>query len=221
MVRLVCRHPLTDMLPLPCVRFTRSLCKPWRLLMTTKHTPRTKMSSDPTPSTAHAAGDHRSLAVPERGAPPRRSRSRHAHPGSGPPAATAPAAAETAAPPPAVPAGSAAGTLAVPVSAALRRQLDAQAQEDGISPGQLAAELLAEGLVLRAWDLQGRQGGRVAVSGQQTASQASGMQGRGQRHHRQDKRGDRQRAPRPAATNMDDQATFLAYVRQQERQRRS
>jgi hypothetical protein len=192
--------------------------------MTTKHTPRTKTSADPTPSTQHpaagAVGNHRPLPAPERGAAPHRSRSRHARPGSGPPAATAPSAVEAAALSPAVLAGTAAGTLAVPVSAALRRQLDAQAQEDGISSGQLAAELLAEGLVLRAWDLQGRPNGRAPVPGQQTASQASGAPGRGPRRHRQDNRGDRQRAPRAAATDMDDQATFLAYVRQQERQRR-
>jgi hypothetical protein len=223
---LVGRHPPADMLPLPCVAAPLIADNARRLLMTTtKHTPRTRTSLDPTPSTGHPAvrpvRDHGPSPAAGRRAASRAPRSGRAHPVPGHPPGAAHPPAETAGTPPGAPAGAAAATLTLQVSAALQRQLEAQAQEEGVSPAQLAAELLAEGLVLRAWDLPGRSDGRAPTPGQKTAPAAAGGRGRGQRPQRQDTRRDRQRAPRPAATSMDDQATFLAYVRQQERQRRS
>ena len=193
--------------------------------MTTKHTPRTGTSPDPIPSTGHptarAVGDHEPLPAAGRRAAPRASQSRRDHPVSGHPSAAAHPTASVGGSSSSTPVVAAAGTLTLQVSAALRRQLEAQAQEEGVSPALLAAELLAEGLVQRAWDLPGRLQSKTSASGQRTAPPAAGARGSGRRHHRQDARGDRQRAPRPEAASMDDQATFLAYVRQQERQRRS
>lgn len=193
--------------------------------MTTKHTPRTGISPDPITSTRHpaarAVGDHGSSPTVGWRAAPRASRSRRDHPVSGRPSAAERPPAEAAGSSSSAPAVAAAETLTLQVSAALRRQLEAQAQEEGVSPALLAAELLAEGLVQRAWDLPGRLQSKTSNPGQRTAPPAAGAQGSGRRRHRQDARGDRQRPPRPEANSMDDQATFLAYVRQQERQRRS
>jgi hypothetical protein len=103
------------------------------------------------------------------------------------------------------------------------RQLGAKAREEGVSLTMLATELLAEGLVLRAWEILERQ---VTMRfGEGTMSSHSGPGARGPRpdsggHDRRGGRGGRRPMQRPRGNVMDDQATFLEYVRTQDRKRR-
>jgi hypothetical protein len=114
-------------------------------------------------------------------------------------------------------------TLALRISASLLRQLKAKAHEEGISPTVLATELLAEGLVLRTWEILER---RVAMRGgdsrmsSHAAPAARGARAGGGGHNNQGGRGGRRPPQRPRGNVMDDQATFLEYVRTQERKRR-
>lgn len=61
------------------------------------------------------------------------------------------------------------------VSATLFRQICTKARKEGIEPSQLASELLAEGLVLRAWEIMERKvamrGGNFGNSQQQQQQQ--------------------------------------------------
>jgi hypothetical protein len=114
-------------------------------------------------------------------------------------------------------------TLTLHVSASLLRQLKAKAQDEGVSLVVLATELLAEGLVLRAWEILTRQ---VAMRGGSDMRQpyatpgARGPHAGGGRHDRRGGRGNRRLPQRSGGNVMDDQATFLEYVRTQERKRR-
>lgn len=113
-------------------------------------------------------------------------------------------------------------TLTLRVSASLLRQLEAKAQDEGVSLGVLATEFLAEGLVLRAWEILQRQAARRGGPGTMRPHVTPGARdahsgGRG--HNRRDRGGHRQ-PQRRGGNVMDDQATFLEYVRTQERKRR-
>jgi hypothetical protein len=135
----------------------------------------------------------------------------------GSPDAAAPGRSSAAAP------AAAEATLTLHVSATLLRQLGAKAREEGVSLTMLATELLAEGLVLRAWEILERQ---VTMRfGEGTMSSHAPSGGRGTRsdgggYDRRGGRGGRRPTQRPRGNVMDDQATFLEYVRTHERKRR-
>jgi len=196
----------------------------------------------PQPAHRHAAGVAAFSARRKRGARQRPNTShyapRGAHdgtlPADAPPSAafTAEESQKPVAPPDtatperpstAVPAAAEA-TLTLHVSATLMRQLGAKAREEGVSLTMLATELLAEGLVLRAWEILERQ---VTMRfGEGGMSSHSGTGARGPRpdsggHDRRGGRGGRRpMQQRPRGNVMDDQATFLEYVRTQDRKRR-
>jgi hypothetical protein len=114
-------------------------------------------------------------------------------------------------------------TLTLRVSTSLLRQLEAKAQDEGVSLSVLATEFLAEGLVLRAWEILQRQAARRGGPGMMRPHAAPGAHGthpggRGHNHRRD--HGNRRQPQRRGGNVMDDQATFLEYVRTQERKRR-
>lgn len=115
-------------------------------------------------------------------------------------------------------------TLTLCISASLLRQLKATAQAEGVSLAGLATELLAEGLVLRAWDSLERQVARRSDRNGMRAHGASGAHGAqagGGRRDRPGGHGGGRRHPQRRGSNViDDQAMFLEYVRTQERKRR-
>jgi hypothetical protein len=101
--------------------------------------------------------------------------------------------------------------LTVQISAALKEKLARTAQEEGVSIDVLAQELLAEGVVLRAWEIIERK---------------SAMRGNSQpshHHHQQQHRphrhgnGGGHRRHQPNGNWMEDRAAFLEYVRNQEK----
>jgi hypothetical protein len=122
--------------------------------------------------------------------------------------------------------------LSLRVSASLLGQLEAKAQDEGVGLGVLATELLAEGLVLRAWKSLERQAARRPNYGNTRPHAPSGPRGprpggRGPNNRRErggnrrsDQGGNRRPDSRRGGNIMDDQATFLEYVRTQERKRR-
>lgn len=112
--------------------------------------------------------------------------------------------------------------LTLKLSETLHKKLCAKAQHEGVSPQELAQELLAEGLVLRAWEIiEKKQAMRGASSGglAQNHHSSSGRQGRFRANSNSRRGGgsyDQQRKGH-YRNLMEDRANFLEYVRAQEK----
>ncbi|MFK7825000.1 MAG: hypothetical protein AB8G05_12640 [Oligoflexales bacterium] len=128
-------------------------------------------------------------------------------------------------------------TLTISLSKALYKKLKSKASVEGVSPQDLASELLAEGLVLRAWEIMERKstmrqssnGGNYNQGGNRSGhkqsyrngSQNGYNRGRSSNHNNsnysnsnnnsgQNRRGNYQHI-------LEDSANFLEYVRNQEK----
>lgn len=118
-------------------------------------------------------------------------------------------------------AGASQSAIMVELSQSLRRKIAQQAAQEGISINDFIAELLAEGVVLRAWEIVERKN---QMRGSHSGSQAShgGRSGnhnsRNHNRHNKNSRGGMSHGRYQSI--MDDKATFLEYVRNQERSRR-
>jgi|688.fasta_scaffold146791_2 predicted HicB family RNase H-like nuclease len=130
--------------------------------------------------------------------------------------------------------------LTIRISKALHRKLRDYAREEGVSIDELISELLAEGVVLRAFEIverkQTMRGGnnqphRNQQNGNVNGNVAHGNTQQGNQQHRNQfqQGGNRQaqkklqRQARQHANAMDllqDKAAFLEYVRNQEKKRR-
>lgn len=116
--------------------------------------------------------------------------------------------------------------LQIKVSAALIRKLTLQAQDEGVSLEEFIGELLAESVVLRAWEIVERKaqmrGGNAG--GNQVQNQNRNQnQGGGRHNHNKGNSGGGNRNNRNHQRYhalMDDKAAFLEYVRNQERKQR-
>jgi len=128
-------------------------------------------------------------------------------------------------------------TMTLTVTGALARKLRLMAQDEGMTQEELVRELLAEGVTLRAWEIiEGKGAMRGIHPGQQ---QTQGGPSQGQRpHHRPQGgghnrnnhqrrggggfQGNGNRAPRGQGGGnwMEDRASFLEYVRNQEPRQR-
>ncbi|MCX6116417.1 MAG: hypothetical protein NT027_02660 [Proteobacteria bacterium] len=124
----------------------------------------------------------------------------------------------------------------------LLRKLTEYAREEGVSREELAAELVSEGLVLRAWEiverkatLRGNAGNSQSQNfgrngNNQGQNQGNNAAGHAQSHQQKYQQGGNkmaqrklQRQARQHANSMDlmsDKAAFLEYVRNQEKKRR-
>ncbi len=102
--------------------------------------------------------------------------------------------------------------LTVQVSSSLKEKLARTAQEEGVSIDALAQELLAEGVVLRAWEIIEKKSAMRGNSQQQP-------QHRQQRHGNGNGNGPgpRRHQNQPVGNWMEDRAAFLEYVRNQEK----
>jgi len=128
----------------------------------------------------------------------------------------------------------ASGALKVDLSSALLARLRSQAEEDGLSLEDYVRELLAESVTLRAFEIiekrfQMRGGNPSPAPMNRNSNQGHGQQGNNGRHNnnnnggRRPDRGNNRRgnmSQQRYQTIMDDKATFLEYVRSQERQQR-
>ena len=131
--------------------------------------------------------------------------------------------------------------LTIRISKALHRKLRDNAKEEGVTIDELISELLAEGVVLRAFEIVERkhtmrggnqqhrnpQGGNGNVNG--NVAHGNTQQGNQQHRNQFPQGGNRQaqkklqRQARQHANAMDllqDKAAFLEYVRNQEKKRR-
>lgn len=114
-------------------------------------------------------------------------------------------------------------TLNVTMSATLYRKIQQIARDEGVSTDDFACELLAEGLVLRAWEIVEK---KSALRGSAPTHQHQHQHGGGgnQRHgkgHNQRRNNNKGRGGYGNTLNlMEDKAAFLEYVRNQEKQRR-
>lgn len=135
--------------------------------------------------------------------------------------------------------------LVLRISESLHRKLVTKAKQEGVLVEDFASELLAEGLVLRAWEImerknhvresQPRQGFNQGNNGHGNRGNG-GNQGRGNGNHFRDNRGNGNGNGNSAGrgnsgggfrrsgmsqnrynTIMEDKAEFLEYVRAQER----
>jgi len=116
--------------------------------------------------------------------------------------------------------------MKVPLSQALLTKLKKSAEEEGISPTELAVELITEGLVLRVWEILERN---QNIRGSSHPNQGHQQGGGGGQNHRQNNQrnfnnnnNNRHRNNRQQNNMniMQDKAAFLEYVRNQERKRR-
>ena len=130
--------------------------------------------------------------------------------------------------------------LTIRISKALHRKLRDNAREESVSIDELISELLAEGVVLRAFEIVERkhtmrggnqQSHRGSSNGNANGNVAHGNTQQGNQQHRSQfqQGGNRQaqkklqRQARQHANAMDllqDKAAFLEYVRNQEKKRR-
>ena len=132
--------------------------------------------------------------------------------------------------------------LAIRISKALHRKLFDFAREESVSIDELISELLAEGVVLRAWEIVERkhtmrggnnqgnfnrnpQGGNVNGNVSHGNTEAGNQQSRIQFQQGGNRQAQKklQRQARQHANSMDllqDKAAFLEYVRNQEKKRR-
>ena len=101
----------------------------------------------------------------------------------------------------------------LPLSKALARKVQQKAADEGVTAEELLCELIAEGLVLRAWEIMERKsamrGGR-----QQNYNPKGNNRYRDQKGRRGFNKGNR--AEKGTAL-LEDRAAFLEYVRNQEK----
>lgn len=117
-------------------------------------------------------------------------------------------------------------SLNLTLSKALMTKLKRQAKSEGVSMEALATELITEGCVLRAWEIVERKGHLRDASANQSGN--SYGNGNGQRRGNGNTRGgDKQKNGNSRSMNkqrynaiMDDKASFLEYVRNQEKYNR-
>jgi len=127
--------------------------------------------------------------------------------------------------------------LTVKMTRALIRRLTDSAREEGVSPEELAAELISEGVVLRAWEIVEKKatmrgGSQQGQNFNRPNSNNNGNVAQNQNNHNHQRPfqgGNKmaqkklQRQARQHANAMDlmaDKAAFLEYVRNQEKKRR-
>jgi predicted DNA binding CopG/RHH family protein len=114
-----------------------------------------------------------------------------------------------------------ANTIIVTLSQSLIKKIKQQAEDEGISVNDFASELLSEGVVLRAWEILERKNQLRGSSSQSNHSHNHSnrsQQNRGSGGRQKGNRGGMSHGRYQAI--MDDKATFLEYVRNQERSRR-
>ena len=100
----------------------------------------------------------------------------------------------------------------LPLSRSLARKVQQKAADEGVSPEELLCELVAEGLVLRAWEIMERKSTmRGGNNRPQTFNQKNRYQQKGRRGFNRGNRNEKGNAL------LEDRAAFLEYVRNQEK----
>ncbi len=114
-------------------------------------------------------------------------------------------------------------TLQIPLSQSLIRKLTSKAQSEGVSMEELAGELLAEGLVLRAWEIMERKNTmRKSSAPNSSGPNNNNNKGANRNFGKNNQPNNRRQSlipRRPANYNniIEDSANFIDYVRKQEK----
>ena len=115
-------------------------------------------------------------------------------------------------------------TITVNVSNTLKKKLAEVAADEGIDVDELAAELLGEGLVLRAWEIIERKAAMSVGTGGNQIGKNNAYQSKGgyknQGNFKRGKKGNNGNKKNNYNRIMDDNANFLEYVRNQESRNR-
>lgn len=116
-------------------------------------------------------------------------------------------------------------SLKVKLSRSLLKKIHQQAEDEGLSIDDFVTELLAESVVLRAWEIVERKNQmRNPLSSSSPNNNRLGNPGNGNSNHNNGRGGHRKHRGGMShgryQSIMDDKATFLEYVRSQERSRR-
>lgn len=118
--------------------------------------------------------------------------------------------------------------LVLNLSATLVRKLTEKAQIEGVSVHDFASELLAEGLVLRAWEIVEKKNAMRGMNSNPPSSQSNAYRNP-KVGYRNNPSGHVKRMPESNTKNvsrqnykniMEDNANFLEYVRSQEKRDR-
>jgi len=116
--------------------------------------------------------------------------------------------------------GAAGYEFSVVVGTSLGRKLIEQAEDEGLSVEEYMRELLAESVVFRAWELAER---KIQMRGGNSQGNQQNQQHRGGNNNNNNNRNNKGRNRRGGMSHsryqniMDDKASFLEYVRNQER----
>lgn len=105
--------------------------------------------------------------------------------------------------------------LTINLSNSLLRKLSKQAEDEGVSLEDFVSELLAESVVLRAWEIVERKSQMRSTPSQNPNSRSGNSSGNSRNNNRKGRMSHGR-----YQSIMDDKATFLEYVRNQERSRR-
>jgi predicted DNA binding CopG/RHH family protein len=121
--------------------------------------------------------------------------------------------------------GDAGHVLSLRISQSLASKLKLTAREEGITVDELAGELLAEGIVVRAWEIIERKATMRGGNNPQNPNFVGGNRNNGNHaggpQNKNNRRLQKQSRQHSNAMNlMQDKAAFLEYVRNQEKKRR-
>ena len=115
------------------------------------------------------------------------------------------------------------------LSNSLAKKISQQAIEEGLTAEEFAVELLAEGVIVRAWEIVERKNQMRGQPSNGNSTQLGNRTGNGHQqygrngHNNQNQRKTHNRGGMSHTryqSIMDDKATFLEYVRSQEKNRR-
>ena len=119
--------------------------------------------------------------------------------------------------------------LTVNLTASLIRKINLKAQQEGVTVNDLVSELLAEGVVLRAWEIMERKSA-MKTGQSQNSNYNSNSNRSSNRSNQRSSQGGRGRASGNSGGGrrnnnkfkniMDDNASFIEYVRSQEKKGR-
>jgi len=113
----------------------------------------------------------------------------------------------------------------VRISSTLAKKVKLQAEEEGITAAEYLSELITEGVVLRAWEIVERRSHLRDQNSNSANQQRQHNNNNNNNRGGNNRRNDRNSGGRRGSMSnnkyqniMDDKATFLEYVRNQERQ---
>ena len=125
--------------------------------------------------------------------------------------------------------GTKTGPLILNLSASLLRKLTDKAQVEGVSVQDFASELLAEGLVLRAWEIVEKKNAMRGMNSNNSSPQPNNSYRGSKVGYRNNQNSHVKRMPDSGQKSvsrqnykniMEDNANFLEYVRSQEKRDR-